>query len=287
MAITPHAEALLPPSLPIRRSVQLAQWNVFISDWPVPKILDYLFHRNITPPTGLSHQDLFAFFLSSSDEVLTPSPPPSPALAKAKAKRKYTASVTSTSSAKRPCSEIADNKDPVLAALLGIKASLKKLDKRVIVLWSVLLPLFYEYHKSFSAKAAIYIQRFNLRLDWSIVDLELISRHFTGHRAISCSVCGSFSQFANLCPRIAFQSASDSSAQHSKLAQGTKNFSRSPSKVNSSDRFTIPICINFNEFVCLYMKCRYLHCCSLCGDSHPRAGCPRRYKASPQSSSKI
>ena len=35
--------------------------------------------------------------------------------------------------------------------------------------------LFYEYHKSFSAKAAMFIQRFNQRLDWFTVDLALIS----------------------------------------------------------------------------------------------------------------
>lgn len=44
--------------------------------------------------------------------------------------------------------------------------------------------LFYEYHKSFSAKATMYIQRFNQRLDWSVVDLGFISRHFTGHQAL-------------------------------------------------------------------------------------------------------
>lgn len=53
--------------------------------------------------------------------------------------------------------------------------------------------LFYEYHKSFSVKAALYIQKFNQRLDWSDMDLNLISRHFTGHQAFSCAVCGSFS----------------------------------------------------------------------------------------------
>ncbi|ROL42493.1 hypothetical protein DPX16_9616 [Anabarilius grahami] len=50
--------------------------------------------------------------------------------------------------------------------------------------------LFYEYHKSFSAKAAMYIQCFSQRLDWSVVDLALISRHFTGYRTLSCSLCG-------------------------------------------------------------------------------------------------
>ncbi len=46
--------------------------------------------------------------------------------------------------------------------------------------------LFYEFHKSFSAKATMYIQRFNQRLDLSVADFGLISRHFTGHQALSC-----------------------------------------------------------------------------------------------------
>ncbi len=58
--------------------------------------------------------------------------------------------------------------------------------------------LFYEYHKSLSAKAAMFIQRFNQRLDWSVVDLTLISRHFTGHQALSCSICGSHTHTPNL-----------------------------------------------------------------------------------------
>ncbi|KAK2854563.1 hypothetical protein Q7C36_006432 [Tachysurus vachellii] len=61
--------------------------------------------------------------------------------------------------------------------------------------------LFYEYHKSFSAKSAMYIQRLNQRLDWLAVDLALISRHFTGHRALSCSLSGAFTHTPSLCPR--------------------------------------------------------------------------------------
>lgn len=55
------------------------------------------------------------------------------------------------------------------------------------------------YHKSFSAKAAMHIQRFDQRHDWSIVDLALISRQFLGHQALWCSVCNSFSHSTHLC----------------------------------------------------------------------------------------
>ncbi len=62
--------------------------------------------------------------------------------------------------------------------------------------------LFYEYQKSFSAKAAMYVQKFNQRLDWSVVDLALISRHFTGHKTLACSICGSFSHTSFLCQEL-------------------------------------------------------------------------------------
>ncbi|KAL7878385.1 hypothetical protein AOLI_G00093590 [Acnodon oligacanthus] len=58
--------------------------------------------------------------------------------------------------------------------------------------------LFYEYHKAFSAKAASYIFLYNSRLDWSITDTELLVRHFGGHCALDCAVCGSQSLFCPL-----------------------------------------------------------------------------------------
>lgn len=46
----------------------------------------------------------------------------------------------------------------------------------------------------------MYVKRFNQRLDWSVVDLALINRHFTEHPALSFSICGSFSHSPDLCP---------------------------------------------------------------------------------------
>ncbi len=48
----------------------------------------------------------------------------------------------------------------------------------------------------------MYIQKFNQRLDWSVVDLALISRHFTGHKTLACSICGSFSHTSFLCREL-------------------------------------------------------------------------------------
>ncbi len=122
--------------------------------------------------------------------------------------------------------------------------------------------LFYEYHKSLSAKAAMFIQRFNQRLDWSVVDLTLISRHFTGHQALSCSICGSHTHTPNLCPKtVALQSPKPGSS----LQPDPKVMA-----------FATPLCYNFNENVCKFYNCKYVHACSYCGDGHPKSVCPRR-----------
>ena len=132
--------------------------------------------------------------------------------------------------------------------------------------------LFYEYHKSFSSKAALYLQRFNTRLDWSVFDLELFGRLFAGHKSESCNICGSFNHSPNLCPR-----ATPSSSQAPTPAPVHKEVKRRSDKQP-------PLCINFNESVCVYPKCKYQHICSTCGDSHPRAVCPRRSRPSQVSS---
>ncbi|XP_030269433.1 uncharacterized protein LOC115579872 [Sparus aurata] len=137
--------------------------------------------------------------------------------------------------------------------------------------------LFYEYHKSFSAKAAMYIQKFNQRLDWSVVDLPLISRHFTGHKTLACSICGSFSHTTSLCPRTAFQDLSTPKPQPKNPVLNQVNH---PPKrqVFFPSGFKTPTCINFNENVCTYPNCKFMHVCSWCGDSHPRSVCPRRLR---------
>lgn len=123
--------------------------------------------------------------------------------------------------------------------------------------------LFYDYHKSFSAKAATYIQRFNQKLDWSVVDLSLISRHFTGHHVLKCSICGSTAHSSALCPKA-------------KPTNGPKAPpSRKSPQVTATGPSATPLCFNFNENNCRMYNCKYLHMCSYCGDAHPKCVCPR------------
>ncbi len=112
-----------------------ANFQASISKWPVPRILENLFSHNIAVSTGVSHQDLFTFFLASSDPDPTPPSSSNPAPAKAKDKRKNTTpAAASTASAKRSSYTPQDVQDPVLAALFDIKDSINKMDARVAVL---------------------------------------------------------------------------------------------------------------------------------------------------------
>ena len=116
---------------------------------------------------------------------------------------------------------------------------------------------FYEYHRSFSAKAAMFIQRFNQRIDWSVQDLGLMSRHFSGRPALSCSICGAFTHVSDMCPK---------SASFTTIS--------APGKVNYKN--PMPLCIKFNEAVCTFPNCKFVHSCSFCGQAHPKSVCPRR-----------
>ena len=138
--------------------------------------------------------------------------------------------------------------------------------------------LFYEYHKWYSAKAALYIQKFNMRLDWSALDL--VSRVFTGHMPGCCSVCGLLGHTVNMCPRTEF--ALPVKAEGSGYNASTSGGQAGRRKVWPSSGASTSLCITYNESVCRYANCRFLHACSFCGDAHPRSVCPRRAHPAPK-----
>ncbi len=123
--------------------------------------------------------------------------------------------------------------------------------------------LFCEYHNSFSPKAAMFIQRFNQRLDWSAIDLVLISRHYTGRQALSCSICDSFSLSSNLCPKSV-------AIIHLPKRAGPKT---GETKVTP---FMTLMCYNLNENVGTFVNSKYIGACSCYGNGHPKSVCPRQ-----------
>ena len=117
---------------------------------------------------------------------------------------------------------------------------------------------------------------FKSLINGAVVDLSLISRHFTGHKLLCCSICGSFNHTVNLCPKTL--------PINEPLQKPQANLSTfySDGQLKKLVRYTpgshVPICNNFNESVCTLRFCKFMHVCSWCGDSHPRSVCPRRVR---------
>ncbi|KAK9519964.1 hypothetical protein VZT92_022654 [Zoarces viviparus] len=65
--------------------------------------------------------------------------------------------------------------------------------------------IFYQYHKAFSSKAALYISQYNSRLDWSVLDTELLVMVAGGTQTVSCGSCWNSGHIAPLCPSAVFQ----------------------------------------------------------------------------------
>ena len=63
---------------------------------------------------------------------------------------------------------------------------------------------FYEYHISFSARAAALIQQQNVKVDLGVRDIGLFCSLFVGQKANECSLCGSVAHLSSLCPLLAF-----------------------------------------------------------------------------------
>ena len=64
--------------------------------------------------------------------------------------------------------------------------------------------IFYQYHKAFSSKAALFISQSNIRLNWSILDTELLVMMVGGSQAVTCCTCGKPGHSASLCPMVPF-----------------------------------------------------------------------------------
>lgn len=105
--------------------------------------------------------------------------------------------------------------------------------------------LFYEYHKSFSAKSASFITLYNSKLDWSVIDTELLIRHFGGQKTLACSICSSHGHSAPFCPK-AFTSETPDAVRGAEQVRPLHE-GRNRSIVGSNG---VPLCTNFNESVC-------------------------------------
>lgn len=56
---------------------------------------------------------------------------------------------------------------------------------------------FYDYHRSFSAKAAAKLSQFQVKTGWSVSDTKLFCHHFTGLHSPLCTICQYATHMAN------------------------------------------------------------------------------------------
>ena len=132
---------------------------------------------------------------------------------------------------------------------------------------------FYEYHRSFSARAAVLIQQQNVKVDWGVRDNGLFCSLFVGQKANVCSLCGSVAHLSNFCPLLANQKLSN---QQFPRGNGPDR----QSYIQGRPRVSIghqEICYNFNsERGCSRPYCKFLHSCLFCKLQHARMACPTK-----------
>ncbi|KAM4808126.1 uncharacterized protein WCC33_003420 [Rhinophrynus dorsalis] len=136
---------------------------------------------------------------------------------------------------------------------------------------------FYDYHRSFSAKAAAALSQFNFVTDWSYLDTELFCRHFAGLKAPVCQSCQSSSHSTDFCPSPP-PVAGPSGLQAAAPTQPVPQIETSRPSHDKQGRVmhyqgNNPICNNFNSRGCFFSGCRMLHICSYCRNSHARTIC--------------
>ena len=141
---------------------------------------------------------------------------------------------------------------------------------------------FYDYHKQFSAKAALYLKNHNWKLDWSKRDSQLYSNIFTNNKSNSCQHCLSVSHLSDFCPKILqnnnityFGSASNIYSYKSSSTSDSHGRQRLFMKGEE-------ICNNFNgNKGCLRSRCNNLHVCLECHGPHSRSQCTKDKDSTP------
>ncbi len=133
---------------------------------------------------------------------------------------------------------------------------------------------FYEYHKSFSSRAAQYLATHNIKIDWSIRDNDLFCTIFAGHKANACNICNSLSHATMFCGQI--QKGNPGNQNQN---AGYKTYK----KVMFDGK---ELCVLFNRGTCFRKKCSYEHRCMLCKSPYhgeANATCVQSKNASPAS----
>ncbi|XP_056429550.1 uncharacterized protein LOC130368988 isoform X2 [Hyla sarda] len=141
---------------------------------------------------------------------------------------------------------------------------------------------FYDYHRSFSAKAAAALGQFGYTINWASIDTEIFCTHFAGLKTPVCARCQASSHTAEWCSSSSTE-VSGALARTSSLAQPrVQKSSGIVDKLGRPIRYLgkSQICNNFNYTACNYNQCRLLHVCAICFRAHPKVACPQKSEKS-------
>ncbi|XP_056409367.1 uncharacterized protein LOC130327128 [Hyla sarda] len=140
---------------------------------------------------------------------------------------------------------------------------------------------FYDYHKSFSAKAAAALVQYNYTVNWALVDTEIFCNHFAGLKAPVCSRCQSIAHTTEWCNTVNSSSEVNPGTSSPTFQPRNQKHSGLIDKLGRPIKYLgkSQICNNFNFGSCNYNQCRLLHVCAFCFRAHPKASCPQKSKA--------
>ncbi|KAA0712564.1 hypothetical protein E1301_Tti023697 [Triplophysa tibetana] len=140
-------------SVPVRLSSRLASKSPSlpsINDWPLPKILETLFKRNVPVPTGATHEDLSILFCENADMSSTESLIPPPSSSKKNTQKRKNSEPTPTQAEAnvtpkqaagpaglaRTIHSMVQSNHPMLTALSSIQSLLSNMNSRIKTLES-------------------------------------------------------------------------------------------------------------------------------------------------------
>lgn len=146
-------------------------------------------------------------------------------------------------------------------------------------------PLFYDYHKSFSRKAAAILFAKGRRINWAVRDDDLYFQIFAGRRSRTCERCSSVDHATEFCLTI-IHTDLKTNLFHS--TTDARNRSFPDSRPKRTPIFTADqreICFNYNGFRgCTTSTCSLAHVCLKCQQPHSQKDCRGSSSTVPPSS---
>jgi hypothetical protein len=135
-------------------------------------------------------------------------------------------------------------------------------------------PLFYEYHKNFSRKAAAILFTRGRKINWSIRDDDLYFQIFAGRRSRTCERCSSVDHSTDFCPTIIHADLKTNLFNSFSDARNRVYFDSRPKRTPILTADQREICFNYNGFRgCNNPSCPRAHACLRCQQPHSQKDC--------------